>query len=371
MNITKRNTALDITRIVAAFSVIGVHFFLNSGYYGTPMLGGRMLLLTVLRTGFMVCVPLFIMLTGYLMCRKEWSTKYYRGIVKTLVIYLLASAACIIYKNIVLHQGISFLGIAMHILNYSAAPYAWYIEMYIGLFLLIPFLNAMWRGLDSQKARAALVITLIALSSFPSVFNIWNFVVEGWLKTPYLSTEYVKILPEWWVMIYPFSYYFLGAYLKEYPVKLKKRLNLPLIALSVILSGVFSYYRSWGGYFAWGAYTDWFGLPTLVMTVLVFVFLAHRDTSCFPVWSKKLLAWVSDACLGAYLVSYIFDDFLYTRLNTAVPDMLDRGYYFVPVTLAVFLLSVLLSVALNLLYSGIARLVETVSAKVVCGKSGE
>ncbi|MBQ8551728.1 MAG: acyltransferase family protein [Clostridia bacterium] len=369
MDITRRNSALDITRIVAAFSVIGVHFFLNSGYYNTPMLGGRMLLLTILRTGFMICVPLFIMLTGYLMSRKEWSLRYYRGIVKTLAVYLLASIVCLVYKNVILQEGITLLGGAAHILNYSAAPYAWYIEMYIGLFLLIPFLNAMWRGLEEKRARGALVITLIFLSSLPSVFNIWNFQVEGWIKTPYLSTDYIKILPEWWVMIYPLTYYFLGAYLKEYPIKLKKRFNLPLIVLSVIAFGAFNYYRSWGGYFAWGAYTDWFGLPTLVVTVLVFVFLVYHDTSCFPVWSKKLLAWVSDACLGAYLVSYIFDDIIYTRLIAAVPDMLDRGYYFVPVTLAVFALSVLTAVVLNLIYSGICAVAARVARGLRGGKS--
>ena len=179
MNIEKRNTALDITRIVAAYSVIGVHFFLNSGYYGTPMLGGRMLFYTVLRTGFMVCVPLFIMLTGYLMSRKEWSLKYYRGIVKTLSIYVLASVACLVYKGAVLHEAIALSEGIRRIFDYSASPYAWYIEMYIGLFLLIPFLNAMWRGLEHRKTRGALVITLIALSSLPSIFNIWNFIAYG------------------------------------------------------------------------------------------------------------------------------------------------------------------------------------------------
>ncbi len=353
MNIQKRNTALDITRIVAAFSVIGVHFFLNSGYYNTPMLGGRMALITVLRTCFMVCVPLFIMLTGYLMSRKEWSAKYYGGIIKTLAVYLMASAACLIYRNAVLGEGITILGAGAHILNYSAAPYAWYIEMYIGLFLLIPFLNAMWRGLETKNGRCALVITLTLLTSLPSVFNIWNFQVEGWFKTPYLSTEYTKLLPEWWVMIYPLTYYFLGAYLKEYPIRLKKRYNLPIIVLAFAVFGIFSYYRSWGGFFSWGPYADWFGLPTVIMTVLVFIFLVYRDTSQFPIWSKKLLAWVSDTCLGAYLVSYIFDNLIYTRLNAAAPDALDRVYYFVPVTLAVFVLSVLLSGGLNMIYGGV------------------
>ncbi len=356
MDVSKRNTALDITRVAAAFSVIAVHFFLNSGYYTTPMLGKRMLVLTVLRTAFTVCVPLFIMLSGYLMCYKEWSAKYYKGIVKTLAVYLLASVFCILYKDIFLSEGITLTGTAERIFNYSAAPYAWYIEMYIGLFLLIPFLNAMWRGLDSQKAKSALVVTLILLTSMPSIFNIWNFQVEGFIKTPYLSTEYTKMLPEWWVMMYPLTYYFIGAYLREYPVKLKKRFNLPLIAASVLVFGVFSFYRSWGGYFAWGAYTDWFGLPTLIMAVLVFVFLAHRDTSGFPIWSKKLIAWISDTCLGAYLVSYVFDNFIYTKLNAAIPDVFGRIWWFVPVTLTVFTLSVLLSGIINLIYGGICAI---------------
>ena len=66
----KRNVNLDLTRCAAVFSVVAVHFFLNSGFYGTPIVGGKMLLSTILRTVFMVCVPLFLLLTGYLMSGK-------------------------------------------------------------------------------------------------------------------------------------------------------------------------------------------------------------------------------------------------------------------------------------------------------------
>ena len=34
------------------------------------MFGKRMLVMTVMRSAFMICVPLFIMLTGYLMSRR-------------------------------------------------------------------------------------------------------------------------------------------------------------------------------------------------------------------------------------------------------------------------------------------------------------
>ena len=73
IDLSRRSSALDITRIVALFTVISVHFFLNNGFYSEPMFGKRMLVMTVMRSAFMICVPLFIMLTGYLMSRKSLS----------------------------------------------------------------------------------------------------------------------------------------------------------------------------------------------------------------------------------------------------------------------------------------------------------
>ncbi len=173
MNVQKRNTALDVTRIVAFLSVVSIHFFMNTDYYSYPMLGGRMLLMTVLRTPFTVCVPLFIMLTGYLMNQKTVSVKYYLGIVKTLVIYVLSSIACIIYKISALDYEYTLVKAVFQIFDFSAANYSWYIEMYIGLFLLIPFINLIYNGLKSRNGKLALIITLSALTALPSIANIY------------------------------------------------------------------------------------------------------------------------------------------------------------------------------------------------------
>ena len=78
----ERNINLDLIRTVAVISVISVHFFLNSGFYSLPLLGKTMYISTVFRTLFMICVPLFLLLTGYLMNKKELSKKYYGGIKK-------------------------------------------------------------------------------------------------------------------------------------------------------------------------------------------------------------------------------------------------------------------------------------------------
>ena len=353
IDLSRRNSALDITRIVALFSVISVHFFLNNGFYSEPMFGKRMLVMTVMRSAFMICVPLFIMLTGYLMSRKTLSRGYYHGIVKTLGIYLLASLACAIYK--IVNFGYKPTWMIWGVFDYTTANYAWYIEMYIGLFLLIPFLNLAYNNLPSRKSKLVLLVTLIGLTSLPSIVNIYNFTVEGWWKTPYLSVEYRKFAPDWWTRIYPLTYYFLGAYLREFPLKLKQWQKLLCWFGCIVVFGLFNYYRSQYGFFAWSQYNDWQGMPNLIMTFFAFSFLSSIKTERYPNPIKRVLMVVSDLCLGGYLVSYIFDNLYYPVLAEIEPRMTHRLEWYVVIVPAVFLSSLALSGVLNLVYAGLAR----------------
>ena len=63
----ERNLNADLIRCVAVFSVVSVHFLKNNGFYSTPVVGWDMLLMCIYRSFFMACVPLFLMLTGFLM----------------------------------------------------------------------------------------------------------------------------------------------------------------------------------------------------------------------------------------------------------------------------------------------------------------
>ena len=353
--IKERNYSLDIVRIFAFFCVICIHFFLNTGFYSQPIEGTQMFFMCIIRSFFMICVPLFIILTGYLMSSKKWSGRYYLGIIKTLGIYVLASIVCIVYKIYVLHQDITFKNALFSILDFTGANYAWYIEMYIGLFLLIPFINAMFRGLETRKAKLALVLTLISLSALPSIINIFNFDVIGWWAKPSLSVVYRSIVPDWWIMIYPLTYYCIGAYMKEYPIKLKKRVIFPLWMLFVIAFGAFNFYRSRGGIFSWGKYTDWYSLPVTIMTILAFAFISNIKTDKYPKPLKLSLKYISDISLGAYLLSYVADSYVYSKLIIDVPQPLERIYYFIPIVLIIALLSLAGSAIINLIWSLISK----------------
>ena len=126
-----------------------------------------------MRTAFMVCVPLFLITTGFLMSEKKLSLRYYKGIPHTLFIYLAASFCCMAVVHFketpyTWHTAIQDL------IDFTGAPYAWYVEMYIGLFLLIPFLNLIYRNLEGKRQKQILILTLFVLTSLTSLCLLYT-----------------------------------------------------------------------------------------------------------------------------------------------------------------------------------------------------
>lgn len=139
------------------------------------------------------------------MSEKKLSLRYYKGIPHTLFIYLAASFCCMAVVHFketpyTWHTAIQDL------IDFTGAPYAWYVEMYIGLFLLIPFLNLIYRNLEGKRQKQILILTLFVLTSLTSLINTSSYFV-----------------PAYWLHTYPLLYYFIGCYLKEYPVQWKRK----------------------------------------------------------------------------------------------------------------------------------------------------
>ena len=352
-----RDPALDIIRCIALLSVICVHFFLNTSFYDDTVAGIPMLIMTVMRSSFLICVPLFLMLTGYLVQSKEPSKKYYHKITRILYVYLITSLICGLF-------GIFFLGIytvpsaILGILSFETAPYAWYIEMYLGFFLLIPFLNTMYDVLQTQKKKQVLIVTLLLLTALPSVLNIYNLYAIfdlNWWAMPSRSPNCVKIVPDWWANLYPVTYFFLGKYLREYSIKYKPSQLAVWAILVFLFAGIFNYYRSYGGIFIWGPWQVYSSLLVTAQSVLVFSFFLKLDCSRLPAAIQNMFAKISDISLGAYLISWIFDSIVYTRLNDAIPTLQQKLIWF-PVTVTLVLAgSLMCAYLIDLSYSLIAK----------------
>lgn len=336
-----RSPALDMIRIFALFCVVSLHYFLFSGFYVLPVIGWKFYLATLARTLFMICVPLFLLLTGYLMRRKTATKAYYLKLIRIIGEYLLASLFCM--ASIAVHHGNGFGDIVRSFLlqvtglfSFEAAEYSWYVEMYIGLFLLIPYLNVLYSGLQSRQAKQRLIFTMLLLSGIPEILNGATFSLP-WEMTYNDPSNGLTLFPNHWNSVYPITYYFIGAYLNEYPLQLSKAKTAALLIVSNIFAGTINYIASEGNLFNWGSWQTHESLLTVTQAVLVFSFFLQLDTRRIGAGSQKFLALLSDLTFSAYLVSSVFDKLFYRLAGMRSGDPVFRpSLYFLMVPLILF-----------------------------------
>ena len=304
-----RSLNVDLIRLIACFLVISVHFFPNTAFYGQEIRGASMFVLTLIRNFSMICVPLFMILTGYLSRHFVYDKKHVLRFCHILSVYFFSTLVCKLYRTCFWGYDFSVKNIVYGLIDFSGAPYAWYVEMYLGMLMMIPLLNAGWHSLGGRDRKIALCGFLLLSCGYTMIPGRSFF--------------------DYWSALYPVAYYFVGAYLAEARLNVKKRMLALLLVLSAALLALASYVRDYGGMFRAQAYVGHSSVYVLTVTLLTFVLLLKMDLSAMPKGISRLLPHAAKATLPAYLVSYCFDCSLYEPLIKAVPLAADQlPYYF-------------------------------------------
>ena len=345
----ERNYSLDVVRVFALLCVISVHFFLKNGFYDEIIQGKTLFISIIIRNFFMICVPLFMVLSGYLMNKKEPSKKYFIGIKKIIIQYILCSLACFIFNTYYYHVNFSFYNMFFGIFNYTDAPYSWYVEMYLGLYIIIPFLNVLYNNLKTIKDKQIMLLSFILVSILPTVACMFNFKS---LNIVSASVQSEKLLPTYWVGLYPITYYFVGCYLNEYKIKIPRFKNLLYILLSTLVFGIVSIFVNYKNYFSWNLYQNYNSLFVFTTTILVFIFISNINISKKK---HKLLKHASDSVFCAYLLSYIFDTLIYTNMLKNINNWPGKFKYIVVTAPLVFICSLVSSMILMYVIKNIKK----------------
>lgn len=316
----KRDLNIDLIRCAALFLVPCMHGLDNTGLYTIQLSTASDILMMVLRILFTDCIPLYIMLTGYLCHRKTLSVRYYLGYVRIYLTYLLCTIPCLFLEYFYKHSLSSLSDIAGSVLNFYANGYAWYIMMYTGLFLMIPFLNMMYHGCATRRQKQVLIAVFFALSILPSFTNI-----------------YAQLYSSWWTKIYPICYYFTGAYLSEYMPKIRPaKVGALLLGFLGAYSLFFFFHYKGSGAELMDVYqTSW---QVYILGVLTFVFLYNLRLDRLPKALVALITKVADLTLPIYLLTWIPDGLTYPIMVRIAPAVGDR-YIWLLVTVPIALVS--------------------------------
>jgi len=300
--IKKISSGIDFIKAVAVFFVVCVHFFLHSGFYQQQHSAFTMIFWGGIRNIFFLCVPLFLITTGYLQRKKTVTKKFYMGIIPILSSYFFIALISILFKVFYLGQTGDFLYFLYSITNFSANNYAWYVCMFTGLYLLIPFLNGAYNSLTKKNHKYVLIAVLFLISSVVS----FNFYHTCFNQGSYMFNEY-------WTSLYPFLYYFIGAFIGEYKNeitnKIKKRYFLIMFLISVFVQTFYIFIRQKNGYFPATFFGEYNSVFVVVSATLLFLTLFNIDIK--NSFFKKLLRSISKNTLEIYLFSFIFDTVIY------------------------------------------------------------
>lgn len=341
----KRLTSLDLIRFFAVLFVPSVHFFLNNGFYETKITGIGMFISLLFRWTFYIGVPLFMLLTGYLKRKAELNKEYYKRIKSILYSYFFISIICILFKKFYLHENIRTLRMIVSIFNFTACGYSCYIEMYIGLFLMIPFLNILYNSLNTKKKKQILIITLISICSISPVIN-------------YLEIDGVRleVIPDWWNQVYPFIYYFIGAYISEYQINIDKKKGVVFLISILLLETIISYIYNYNNIFSSSFIGGYNSLQTIIISTIFFLLLYKINLKNKVI--IRIVTSISKLSLDIYLFSYIVDLVIYRNLNIYLKTPIEYLKYMVPVILVVFTLSYTLAYIKNKIFEATKKLIN-------------
>ena len=288
----------DILRTLAIVLVMLTHLInYNSAYFLHTDLRTPTWTVTVfIRFTVILCVPIFLLLTGYFLSTRKPDRKHFTSIISVMVSWFILSVITNIAEwHFFAPTAISIPRAILNIFSFSYG-YTWYVEMYLCLFLVIPYINI---ALDNMSRRAQLTLTLIvgALTFLPAFGK--SFIVTGiWFNG----------FPEQFEGIYCVGYYLIGAYIARHKPKPSPVLCALVFLGTVGLETALSYYYSDPEY-AWWLFTQYSAVTHAIAATALFLLLYRVEKLPRPIGA--VVKEISVCSFEMYLISYFTDKVFY------------------------------------------------------------
>ena len=283
---------IENTRFVASFAVVLLH--VAGGVVDSAALGSFNWWVGNFADSFVRwCVPVFIILTGYLLSDPNKQIPVYHFYKKRFSKILIPIAVWIIFYSMVTYLLSGTEGSVMSLIENFAfgTPYyhMWYFYLLIGLYLVAPFMNRLILNLSDKE-----LILIIILSSLLSSINMtWDHFFNSTNSWP--MTWFISFLP----------FYIIGSLFHRADVVKKMYLfNLPvfLCSFTIVFVGFFVLAKIIGQQGATIMYS-YLSIPVGLMAITVFLALRSGKLRYLP---SSLITHYSKMSFGIYLVHPFF-----------------------------------------------------------------
>lgn len=338
----------DLIRVLAILGVVIIHADAitasTTNYFG----GVSWWFANILHSAASVSVPLFVMLSGYLIINKNnLSFKYYLN--KSLFQILLPMVfwTLIYFRWYMIWCGEQFSAESVLFSFFTASNFhLYYLFIVIGLYLFTPLLLKAIRESTSRQQKQFFIysllfgILILALRYF--VFRIYS-------------------LPSFIIIFMPYiSYYYAGYFLGKINLSLRKAIVSSILLMIVIIATAMFYfvnvklYLSGNNYF-WTVtqgnfFWEHFAPNTVAMVLLLFLLLVNikLPKGLVSEYVCRIFSVLSRASFGVYLIHPIIIDLLDHYLNLAIHLInYDLWWYLIKKVFLVYIISTIVVIIVN------------------------
>ena len=208
-SIEERQSNFELMRIVSMIFIIIYHVYLHSNFNAN---GLTKYLLILLNSLTYVHVNSYVLVTGYFQCKNKVKLSKVLSLIAVTwfwnVLWMLIFVFVIPKFSLSIDHTITNIEIIKNLLPLDACVLYWFIGTYLILYLISPILNIVVQNTSQKQLKNIILILLIIFSIIPIV-----------TREIIIDVSYGRSLPCFIVL------YFIGAYLRNYPIENSKLLK--------------------------------------------------------------------------------------------------------------------------------------------------
>ena len=202
---TERDSNFELMRIIAMIYIVIFHVILHGNLMYTSQ-GGYRYLVMFIYSLTVIHVNSFILLTGYFQCEKDIKASKIITLNNASWFYRILFLAIATFSGIKLLSPVTKIEKMRMLLPIDYGMY-WYINVYLILYIISPILNITINNMNKKQHFNTILILIFLYSIIPTL------TAEGAIYTSAGRSVAIFIL-----------LYFIGAYIKKYPLENNKYL---------------------------------------------------------------------------------------------------------------------------------------------------
>ena len=191
----KRDMNFELLRIICMILIVASHCIMHSEIMKKVNLyTGNYYFLEFLIAFSKISVNLYILITGYYMVKSKFKTKKLISIWGITFFY----SFCTLLICELIGQRVGKKVIIMNLLPFISGRY-WFVTTYIGLYLLIPFINKLINNITKKQYELLVLVLFFMLVIAKTIFSSVNYLLPNsgdnlfWFCYLYIIVAYIRL----------------------------------------------------------------------------------------------------------------------------------------------------------------------------------